>query len=97
GTGLYTPPATIDNDELVESFNTWVERYNNEHKEAIEAGEMQALQTSTSDFIEKASGIKRRHVIDKDGILDPDRMRPYIPERSNDEYSVQCDMSVAAR
>ena len=96
GTGLYTPPATIDNDELVEAFNTWVERYNNEHQAAIEAGEMEALQPSSSAFIEKASGIKRRHVIDKDGVLDPDRMRPYIPERSNEEYSVQCDMSVAA-
>ncbi|MEC7377673.1 MAG: beta-ketoacyl-ACP synthase III, partial [Pseudomonadota bacterium] len=96
GTGLYTPPATIDNDELVEAFNHYVEMFNAENAEAIERGDVAALQPSSSEFIEKASGIKRRHVIDKDGILDPRRMTPYIPERSNDEPSVQCDMAVAA-
>ncbi|PHQ16178.1 beta-ketoacyl-ACP synthase III [Marinobacter profundi] len=96
GTGLYTPPATIDNDELVEAFNAFVELYNNEHAEAIAAGELAPLQPSSSAFIEKASGIKRRHVIDREGILDPQRMCPHIPERSNDEPSVQCDMAVVA-
>ncbi|WP_372985160.1 beta-ketoacyl-ACP synthase III [Marinobacter sp.] len=96
GTGLYTPPATIDNDELVEAFNQFVDLYNDEHAEEIERGDIAALQHSSSAFIEKASGIKRRHVIDKEGILDPRRMAPYIPERSNDEHSVQCDMAVAA-
>ena len=96
GTGLYTPPATITNDELVEAFNQYVELFNSEHADAIERGDIEALQPSSSEFIEKASGIKRRHVIDRDGILDPRRMKPYIPERSNDEPSVQCDMAVAA-
>ncbi|MFO7528803.1 MAG: beta-ketoacyl-ACP synthase III [Marinobacter sp.] len=96
GTGLYTPPATIDNDELVEAFNQFVDLYNDEHAEEIERGNIAPLQHSSSAFIEKASGIKRRHVIDKEGILDPRRMTPYIPERSNDEHSVQCDMAVAA-
>ena len=96
GTGLYTPPATITNDELVQAFNQYVELFNNEHAEAIERGDVDALQPSSSEFIEKASGIKRRHVIDRDGILDPTRMKPYIPERSNDEPSVQCEMAVAA-
>ncbi|WP_336366622.1 beta-ketoacyl-ACP synthase III [Marinobacter sp. C2H3] len=96
GTGLYTPPATIDNDELVAAFNEFVDLYNAEHADAIERGEVAALQPSSSAFIEKASGIQRRHVINKDGILDPRRMTPSIPERSNDEPSVQCDMAVAA-
>ncbi|MBY6193585.1 beta-ketoacyl-ACP synthase III [Marinobacter hydrocarbonoclasticus] len=96
GTGLYTPPAIIENDELVEAFNQYVELFNNEHADEIARGEVAALQPSSSAFIEKASGIKRRHVIDRDGILDPHRMTPYIPERSNDEPSVQCDMAVAA-
>ncbi len=96
GTGLYTPPATIDNDELVEAFNQFVDLYNDEHAGEIERGDIAPLQHSSSAFIEKASGIKRRHVIDKEGILDPRRMTPYIPERSNDERSVQCDMAVAA-
>ncbi|MGO1749231.1 MAG: beta-ketoacyl-ACP synthase III [Marinobacter sp.] len=96
GTGLYTPPATIENDELVEAFNQFVEMYNTEHADAIERGETDALQPSSSAFIEKASGIKRRHVIDKLGIIDPTRMAPYIPERGNDEPSVQCDMAIVA-
>ncbi len=96
GTGLYTPPATIDNDELVEAFNQFVEIFNSEHADAIASGEVTALQPSSSAFIEKASGIKRRHVINKDGILDPHRMKPSIPDRSNDEYSVQCEMALAA-
>ena len=96
GTGLYTPPATIDNDELVAAFNQYVDMYNAEHADAIERGELVALQHSSSAFIEKASGIKRRHVIDKEGILDPKRMKPYIPERSNDQPSVQCEMAVQA-
>ncbi|MCG2580238.1 MAG: beta-ketoacyl-ACP synthase III [Marinobacter sp.] len=96
GTGLYTPPATIDNDELVEAFNAFVEIHNGKHADEIARGELEALQPSSSSFIEKASGIKRRHVIDKSGILDPERMAPHIPERGNDQPSVQCDMSVAA-
>ncbi len=96
GTGLYTPPATIDNDELVEAFNQYVEQFNSEHADEIARGDVAALQPSSSAFIEKASGIKRRHVINKDGILNPERMTPSIPERSNDERSVQCEMAVAA-
>ena len=96
GTGLYTPPATIDNDELVEAFNQYVEIFNSEHADAIASGDVTPLQPSSSAFIEKASGIKRRHVINKDGILDPHRMTPSIPERSNDELSVQCEMALSA-
>ena len=96
GTGLYTPPATISNDELVTAFNAYVERDNSEHADEIARGEREALQPSSSAFIEKASGIKRRHVIDKEGILDPDRMCPSIPDRSDEEPSVQCEMAVVA-
>jgi beta-ketodecanoyl-[acyl-carrier-protein] synthase len=96
GTGLYTPPESISNAELVEAFNTWVAKENQQHAAEIEAGTFQPLQESSVAFIEKASGIKSRHVINKSGILDPERMCPSIPERSNDEPSVQCDMGVAA-
>ena len=47
-------------------------------------------------FIEKASGIKSRFVIDKAGILDPQRMKPSIPERSNDEWGILCEMAMVA-
>lgn len=95
-TGLYTPANSISNDELVESFNTYVHRFNSENAAAIEAGEIQPLPESSSAFIEKASGIKSRYVTDKAGILDPERMVPRIPERSNDEWSILCEMSVKA-
>ena len=96
GTGLYTPPYAISNDELVAAFNEYVEGYNAEHAGAIAEGEVQPLQPSSSEFIVKASGIHSRNVVARDGILDCKRMRPYLPERGNDEQSVQCEMSVAA-
>ncbi len=96
GTGLYTPPASISNEELVASFNQYVDNYNERNADAIARGELEPLQPSAVDFIEKASGIKSRHVMDKDGILDPERMCPRLPERSNDEPSIQCEMSVIA-
>jgi beta-ketodecanoyl-[acyl-carrier-protein] synthase len=96
GTGLYTPAESISNDELVESFNTFVEMYNAEHAAEISSGEMPPLQPSSVEFIEKASGIKSRHVMNKDGILDPRRMVPRLPERPNEEQSIQCEMAVAA-
>ncbi|PVZ20083.1 MULTISPECIES: beta-ketoacyl-ACP synthase III [unclassified Pseudomonas] len=96
GTGLYTPPHSISNDELVAAFNAYVGQYNAEHAAAIEAGQMQALAESSAAFIEKASGIQSRYVMDKTGILDPARMKPRLPERSNDEPSILCEMAVNA-
>ncbi|MEG1040998.1 MAG: beta-ketoacyl-ACP synthase III [Pseudomonas sp.] len=96
GTGLYTPANSISNEELVESFNAYVQQFNADNAEAIERGDVQALAESSAAFIEKASGIKSRFVMDKDGILDPQRMKPRLPERSNDEPSILCQMGVAA-
>ena len=96
GSGLFTPPDSISNQELVESFNTWVDRYNEAHHEAIERGELAAKTHSSVAFIEKASGIKSRYVIDKKGILDPDRMVPAIPERANTSHSVMCEIACHA-
>ncbi|HSX89073.1 MAG TPA: beta-ketoacyl-ACP synthase III, partial [Pseudomonas sp.] len=96
GTGLFTPVNSISNDELVEAFNAYVQLFNSENAEAIARGEVEALAESNSAFIEKASGIKSRFVIDKAGILDPKRMTPRIPERSNDEWGILCEMAVAA-
>ena len=96
GTGLYTPANSISNEELVQSFNTYVQQFNSDNAAAIERGEVQALAESSAAFIEKASGIKSRFVMDKDGILDPQRMKPRLPERSNGEPSILCQMAVAA-
>lgn len=96
GTGLFTPAESISNDELVHSFNAYVQGYNNKNAELIASGECEALQESSSAFIEKASGIKSRYVVNKSGILAPEVMHPLIPERSNDEPSIHCEMAVAA-
>lgn len=95
-TGLFTPSHAISNDELVESFNAWVDSWNAEHAATIEAGEVEAKQHSSSAFIEKASGIRSRFVMDKEGVLDVGRMRPRLPRRSNEEISILAEMAVAA-
>ena len=96
GTGLFTPEHAIDNDALVASFNTWVDAENSRHAAAIEAGEREPLAHSSSEFIVKASGIQSRYVLDAEGILDPERMRPHLPSRGNDEPSIQCEMGLVA-
>ncbi len=96
GTGLYTPAQSISNEELVASFNAYVAQFNADNADAIARGEVEALGESSVAFIEKASGIKSRFVIDKAGILDPQRMVPSIPERSNDDWGILCEMAVAA-
>ncbi len=95
-TGLFTPDESITNAELVASFNTYVARHNAEHAEAIAAGEITALEPSSVEFIEKASGIKARHVMAKAPVLDPDIMAPRWPQRSNDELSILAEIGVAA-
>lgn len=96
GTGLYTPPYSVSNDELVEAFNAYVAKFNRENHTAIEAGELEALKPSSSEFIKKASGIESRYVMSKKGILDTDVMMPLIPERTNSEVSLQAEMAIAA-
>ncbi|MEH6587865.1 MAG: beta-ketoacyl-ACP synthase III [Halioglobus sp.] len=96
GTGLYTPSQSISNEELVQSYNAYVEAYNHDNTDAIASGDLPALQPSSTEFIEKASGIKSRYVMDKDGVLDPAHMVPRLPDRPNDAQSIQCEMAVAA-
>jgi len=95
-TGLFTPPFSVSNSELVEAFNTYVERFNAANAEAIAAGQVAALAPSSPEFIEKASGIKARYVMNKSGIIDPEVMRPILPERPNDQISILAEMAVAA-
>ncbi len=95
-TGLFTPAERVTNAELVEAFNAFVEIHNARNADAIAAGEMEALAPSSVEFIEKASGIKSRYVMNRSGVVDPEVMHPLIPERSNDELSVMADIGVAA-
>ena len=95
-TGLYTPPDSISNEELVASFNTYVERFNGSHAAAIASGDVLEMQPSSVEFIEKASGVKSRHVMSKTPLLDPEIMAPRWPERGDDELSVLAEMGVKA-
>ncbi len=95
-TGLFTPAERISNEELVASFNRYVALHNRENAAAIAAGEIDELAESSVDFIEKASGIGSRYVVDKAGILDPEHMAPRLAERTNDELSILAEIGVAA-
>jgi len=95
-TGLWTPELSISNEELVESFNAYVAQYNETHAADIEAGRVEALSPSSAEFIEKASGIKSRYVINKDGVLDTHRMKPAIESRPNDQISILAEIGVKA-
>ena len=89
-TGLFTPSDTISNEELVASFNAYADRYNAANPDA------EPLTHSSVEFVEKASGIKSRHVMDKSAIVDPDIMEPRYPERPNDQISLMAEIGVAA-
>lgn len=95
-TGLFTPSESITNEELVEAFNAYVDKHNAGHADAIAAGEVEELQHSSVEFIEKASGIKARHVMTKEPILDPDTMCPRIEERPDEELSIMAEIGVKA-
>jgi beta-ketodecanoyl-[acyl-carrier-protein] synthase len=96
GTGVFTPTDSVSNEELVASFNSYVDRFNKEHAEGIEAGTITAMEYSDADFIEKASGIKSRYVMDKKNVLDNDVMTPMIARRENEELSIIAEMSLPA-
>ncbi len=95
-TGLFTPDQSISNEELVTAYNAYADAYNAEHAAQIVEGDVAPLTPSSVEFIEKASGIKSRFVLDKAGVLDPERMAPNIPERGNDELSIMAEMAVKA-
>lgn len=92
GIGVEIPETSISNEELVESFNAWVDAENPRR----EAKGLPPLAKSDAAFIEHASGIKRRHVYEREGILDPKRMAPIIPARGDDDLSVMAEFGVAA-
>lgn len=96
GSGVFTPSEVITNDELVAAFNAYADRWNAEHAEAIAAGAVEAKQHSSSEFILAASGIERRHVLDKTGILDPEVMHPWLPARRDEDPAVMAEMGVTA-
>jgi beta-ketodecanoyl-[acyl-carrier-protein] synthase len=96
GTGLHRPPNVITNAELVEAFNAYAALQNEANAEAIARGDAVPVVASSVEFIEKASGIKQRYVIDKQGVLDPTRMRPRFEPRADDELSLMAEFALPA-
>ncbi len=96
GTGLYRPPHVITNAELVLAFNAYADLQNTKNAARIAAGELQPIAHSSVEFIEKASGIKQRFVLEKAGVLDPTRMRPKFEPRPDEQLSLMAEIAVAA-
>ncbi len=96
GSGVFTPSQVVTNDELVVAFNAYADRQNAEHAGDIAAGTCEAIAHSSADFITSASGIEQRFVLDKTGVLDPARMFPSLPARSDDEPGQMAEMALKA-
>jgi beta-ketodecanoyl-[acyl-carrier-protein] synthase len=96
GSGVFTPEAIITNAELVEAFNAYADKQNALHAKEIEAGEQEPIPHSNEEFIFKASGIERRHVMDKEGVLNPDIMHPQLRQREIEEPGIMTEMAIHA-
>ena len=96
GSGLWKPKESITNEELVNSYNEFASRFNVQNAGAIAVGDVVEKLQSSSEFIEKASGVKQRYVYCREGILDIDRMRPRLSVRADDELSHQAEIAVDA-
>jgi beta-ketodecanoyl-[acyl-carrier-protein] synthase len=96
GTGLFVPPETISNDELVGSFNEFARLHNSRYATEIAADRMQPILKSSDEFIVKASGIRRRHVVAKTGMLDPHIMCSRVAERPDGARSLMAEIAVKA-
>ncbi len=96
GTGLFAPAESVSNAELVASLTEAVTAWNAEHAEAIERGELAARDVPNEEFILKASGIESRYVMEKEGLLDPTRLRPRLELRDEDQLGIQAEMALPA-
>ncbi len=84
GAGWHVPPHEVSNEELCEAFNSAARETDPD------------AQPSSPEFIFKVSGIRSRHLWDKEGVLDQARMCPNIPDRPDDELSVQAEFALVA-
>lgn len=94
GTGVWHPPDSISNEELVDAYNRYADGQVAARSNGPDAASLP--ERSDAEFIKKASGVERRYVIDREGVLDPERLRPRLRARSWDEPSIQCEMSLRA-
>ena len=96
GTGLFTPPHKISNQELVDVLNEYADQFNETHKAEIEAGHIEEKKRSSVEFIEKASGIKSRYAMVKEGITDVNVLHPKMKKYNAEEPPEMVLMAVEA-
>src|SRR5512140_1745079 len=96
GHGVWHPETVLENEELCATCTELVRRENAKHAAQIAAGTMAPLKESTPEWVVKASGIIKRYVDAKTGLLDPERMCPNIPDRAEDQLSIQAEYAINA-
>ena len=96
GTGIWYPEDKVTNEEIVTSFNAYVDNFNVKNSSDIEKGLLEPMEHSSVDFIEQASGIQSRYVIDKEGILNPEKMMPALKNEDESLVSLHAEKGVIA-
>ena len=95
-TGFWHPQEIVTNDEIVNSYNTYVTNFNERHADDIANGSIKELPLSSAEFVEKASGIKTRYLIDKKNTLDPNLMRPQVNNEDESRISIHARAGIEA-
>ena len=96
-TGLYTPPHSISNAELVASLNAWIGNWNAEHAADDRGGRRRRQNSpprSNSSRRRPASSRAMSSTRQACSILRV--MRPHIAERPNDQISILAEIAVSA-
>ncbi len=96
GSGSHVPSNGVSNGQLVQVFNDYVLRYNEENLPAIEAGQIPALEPTSCERIEQLSGIRHRYFVTRQGILDPEIMQPLLPTRADTRPSLSLELALPA-
>jgi beta-ketodecanoyl-[acyl-carrier-protein] synthase len=96
GSGPFTPPHKVSNKELVDVLNAHVAEYNHKHADEIAAGTMVEKKPSSVEFIEKASGIKSRYMMVKEGVTDVNVMHPKMKKYGAEQPPEMVLMAVEA-
>ena len=96
GTGIWYPDDKVTNEEIVTSFNAYVDNFNIDNASEISKGHLEPMEHSSVDFIEQASGIQTRYVIDKEGILNPKKMMPSLQNEDESLISLHAQKGVIA-
>ncbi|WP_108649650.1 hypothetical protein [Dongshaea marina] len=96
GSGFVHGEHGVTSKALVESFNRYVDLYNEENSSAIDAGRLQAREYSTLTHIEQHYGIEHRYFVTSEGVLDPEVMQPLLSERPEHYPSLPAELAVSA-